>query len=467
MSSAKKKDLSSLTVSARSIIIPVAVSVIIIFAVMVIFVHSANTSNKKLAESLRDSAEYVEEISDFMGGVSLLNETSASFIVNPADGEGNVIWGQIMPYAVELGTGGRRAEDLLAYFAEIDVSDETMQYLNAACEDAKFFLDTQLHAIALVTSVYPLPEMPALEPIAHLEISEEEAQMPEGARLGISKSLILNEEYGAHRKSLAAAVNDAIRTVKESSSNEIKATDRKIGVIKSLLWVAVGITVAILAIAFIAIYRFLVYPLTKASKQFLLSEKMNENFGLKELRIAATSYNDLLERRDNFEIILKHAAETDVLTKLPNRYAFEYYIKSLERSSGIYPVCYYSFDLNYLKITNDTYGHLNGDILLESAARIIKSCFGDDCFRVGGDEFAAFIKNFDAKAAADVEKKFLDLQEKEGVSISFGSSVSNDLKTKTIDQMMVEADNMMYERKRILHASEEEKAKFAECAGLS
>ena len=455
----EKKDRSNRTVSARTIILPAVISVIVITSVMVVFVHIANSLNRKLAKSLRDSEEYVEKISDFMGGASLLNETSASFVVNPVDGEGNVIWGQIMPFAVELGTMHRRADDLLDFFSDCDVGDETLRYINEACDDARFFLDAQLHAIALVTSVYPLPEMPPLEPIAHLELSEAEAAMPEGERLSLAKSLVLNEEYGSHRKSLAAAVNEAIRSVKDSSSKEIEATDRRVGIIKTLLWISVSLMAVILAFTFLTIYRFLVSPLTRASKLFLQNQKLNENYGLKEFRIAATSYNDLLERRDSFETLLKKTAETDVLTGLPNRYAFENYVKTLEGDSGIYPLCYYSFDLNFLKTTNDTYGHLNGDRLLESAARVIKECFGDDCFRIGGDEFAAVIKNYDEKRAHDDEIRFLDLMKKEDVSISFGHSITNDLREKTVDQMMVDADDMMYERKRIFHAKEDEKNK--------
>ena len=460
MSKLKLKNLSKKTVYARTIMLPAVILVVIIMALMAYFVHRANSLNEKLSTALKDSAEYVEEISDFMAGVSLLNETSSSFIVNPADGEGNVIYGQIMPFANELSTGHRRAEDILESFENYDVSDQTMEYLKSACEDAKAFLSTQLHAIALVTSVYPLPLIPALEPISNLQISEEEANMPAQARLGLAKSLVLNEEYGARRKSLATSINAAISAVKEHSAVEINDTNRKVTTIKVFLWLSVALSALILAFSFLVIYRFLVYPLTKASKLFLHNKKLNENYGLKEFRIAATSYNNLLERRNTFESLLKKSAETDVLTALPNRYAFENFIKELENSKGegIYPLCFYSFDLNYLKITNDTYGHLSGDKLLESAAKTIKESFGDNCFRVGGDEFAAFIKCYDEKAGIKAEERFKQLLEKEGVSISFGSSVSTDLGVKSIDQMMVEADKIMYERKRLLHMIDREKS---------
>ena len=467
MSISKKKSRPGKAVSARTIILPAVISVIVILSIMVAFIHITNSLNRKLAQSLRDSAEYVEEISDFSAGTSLLNETSSNFIVNPVDGEGNTIWGQIRPFAIELETGHRRAKDLQASFANYHVGSETIQHINEACEHAEFFLETQLHAIALVTSVYPLPSMPVLEPVAHLEITQEEAKMPAAARLGLAKSLVLNEDYAMHRKNLAASVNEAIRSVKDSSTKEIEDTNRKVNIIRWFLWGAISLTFLILAGAFLTIYRRLVSPLVKASKLFFLNKKLDEHLGLKEFRIAATAYNNLLERRDHYESILKTTAETDILTSLPNRYAFETFIKALEKDSPIYPLYYYSFDLDYLKVTNDTYGHLKGDKLLESAARIIKECFGENCFRIGGDEFAAVVQNFPTEKAEETEEKFLSLLEKEKISISFRSSVTNDLNEKTIDQIMLEADHMMYERKRILHANAENYSKFPGTAAIS
>ena len=44
-------------------------------------------------------------------------------------------------------------------------------------------------------------------------------------------------------------------------------------------------------------------------------------------------------------------------------------------------------DINWLKQTNDQYGHRAGDELLCCAARCIREAFyrAEDCFRIGGD----------------------------------------------------------------------------------
>ena len=462
MSTTGSKSNSKRIVSARTIIWPAVVSIIVILAVMIMAIYYTTLLNEKLTRTLQDSAEYVEEVSDFMSGASLLKETSASFVVNPVDGEGNVIWGQIMPFAVELGTKHRRAEDLRASFSGHHVSEETIRHITEACECADYFVKTQLHAIALVTSVYPLPSMPPLEPVAHLEITEEEARLPEEARLGLAKSMLLNEEYAVRRQHLADAVNGAIGSIKESAAADVQETNRKVGGIRILLWASVILAVAILAVAFLTILSMLVSPLVKATKQIAQNKRMDETYGLKELRVAASSYNDLLSKRDHLERMLKAAAETDILTKLPNRYAFEQYIKTVKEDAGKYPLCYYIFDLNYLKYANDKYGHKSGDALLIKAAEVISKCFGDKCFRIGGDEFAAVIPNYSEEKAREMENKFRSLLEEEEISISFGSAVTDDLNVKTINQVMTEADTKMYDRKRIVHANRENRLVTAE-----
>ena len=54
-----------------------------------------------------------------------------------------------------------------------------------------------------------------------------------------------------------------------------------------------------------------------------------------------------------------------------------------------------SFDLNDLKKTNDLYGHLEGDRLLNDFAELLKDCFGKSSTvaRMGGDEFIVFFED--------------------------------------------------------------------------
>lgn len=98
--------------------------------------------------------------------------------------------------------------------------------------------------------------------------------------------------------------------------------------------------------------------------------------------------------------------ENDVLTGLLNRYSWDNALRKIEKEKIKVTVC--SFDVNELKKTNDTKGHLAGDELIIGAAKCIKDIFKDygDIYRVSGDEFCALIyKDFDQETLKDDFKK--------------------------------------------------------------
>lgn len=85
--------------------------------------------------------------------------------------------------------------------------------------------------------------------------------------------------------------------------------------------------------------------------------------------------------------------EHDALTGLYNRYAFEKTLNMSEPHFIIKDLTVFSFDINGLKRTNDTYGHEAGDELIKAAATIIDKNFSPygRCFRIGGDEMVAIL----------------------------------------------------------------------------
>ena len=94
-------------------------------------------------------------------------------------------------------------------------------------------------------------------------------------------------------------------------------------------------------------------------------------------------------------------AETDQMTDLLNKSATEARMERLcDEEQGLLCI----LDLDNFKNVNDTYGHDVGDKVIMMFARVLKMNLrrDDECGRIGGDEFAVFLKNM--KTAADLDR---------------------------------------------------------------
>lgn len=149
------------------------------------------------------------------------------------------------------------------------------------------------------------------------------------------------------------------------------------------------------------------------------------------------------------------SAYTDELTKLHNRrYCMEYMNRIAEMEEPDYTV--FCFDLNNLKVTNDTYGHAKGDLLIKSAAEVIDKAFSPYGIvaRMGGDEFIAIAETSDPQKISTIIGEFQTCINEKNVeipdlhlSIAYGhaSCSPNESNMEKVYQM---ADNHMYENKQ-------------------
>lgn len=159
--------------------------------------------------------------------------------------------------------------------------------------------------------------------------------------------------------------------------------------------------------------------------------------------------------------LLIKRAYTDELTKLYNRGYCTDYMQTVSKKNIDYGIV--NLDLNNLKITNDTFGHVKGDELICQAAFVIKKAFGDNGVvgRMGGDEFIAIIDNGEKSCMErllrdltqfieDVNKDNPDLN----LSISYGYAMSSEIEDNSPEMVYQIADKRMYENKRMYKASQ-------------
>ncbi len=151
----------------------------------------------------------------------------------------------------------------------------------------------------------------------------------------------------------------------------------------------------------------------------------------------------------------------DDLTQLYNRRGFlaEAQQLLLKASQQEIRVFFLFMDLDNLKWINDSWGHQKGDLALKQFAEILKSTLrrSDVKGRLGGDEFAVLAQEtegFSPKMLVDrLQNKVDSLNSLKKypfpLSISMGISYFDPQHPSSIEELMVRADKLMYEHKRV------------------
>ena len=157
---------------------------------------------------------------------------------------------------------------------------------------------------------------------------------------------------------------------------------------------------------------------------------------------------------------LKVMAFTDPLTMAPNRAKCREVIQRM-KEQNITDYVMIFVDINYLKRTNDTFGHEMGDELIKTTGELLRKHFsgGDFYGRLGGDEFIAIHFGTKEEAGALMQQVSEDIREvnKSGkfaftMSESWGISVSTLEHPLSPELALHEADKNMYEAKKAAHA---------------
>ena len=359
----------------------------------------------------------------------------------PVTEHGEINVDPLVAFATEI-QRPRRGNQVLERFRNYDVSPDAIQRLTAAAGNAELLKDAQLHALALINSVYPLPKVYPLNQIPLPELTESEKALSNEEKLAQSKIIALGAVANMNKRAVSENTNACSDIIKANAGAKAAEIGKKIAILRLILLGGAGVIMVILVGTFVALYKQMIHPLMGFVQLITANQPLNEEKGLQEVRMVASAYNSLRKRRDALDAILRSAAETDALTNLPNRYRFEQYL--LDAGESGYSLAILMFDINFLKETNDTLGHSAGDKLIRKAAECITSCFGDKSFRIGGDEFAAVVEDCKPEMVQQMIYRFREVGERENVSISVGYAYAEKINEATIKQMIDEADKLMY-----------------------
>lgn len=179
----------------------------------------------------------------------------------------------------------------------------------------------------------------------------------------------------------------------------------------------------------------------------------------KEIKIKETPKKKKSNLPD-FEYLATH----DQLTGLKNTTAYELFTENLSSTKDLAIIF---FDINDLKVTNDTKGHAAGDKLITTVANIVKDSFGDNAYRVGGDEFVVIYKGSKKEniektiedKIASIRAKLVSIARNDKDHLLYSVAIGYEIGTedKGFEIVRALADKKMYENKKSIKGTKDKK----------
>lgn len=169
--------------------------------------------------------------------------------------------------------------------------------------------------------------------------------------------------------------------------------------------------------------------------------------------IAAELFVRRLDKLKKVNMQLRVKLNTDKLTGILNRRAFDEDIKNLEEHNGSYALIF--IDIDNFRDFNNRFGHDVGDGVLVKVGQTIQACVraGDRVYRYGGEEIVLLLRDCDKtnawKMAETIRSKIsgLDNGSYPQITISLGvSSYPDD--GESIHDLIVASDHALLRAKQ-------------------
>lgn len=290
----------------------------------------------------------------------------------------------------------------------------------------------------------------------------------------------------AHRDHIAYHKNVALKDATPDFSNDYKQTSRELrngmtlvllahkddlrsiryGVEQSItVIILILLVVAVLATVF-AVKRF-ASPLVRLAESAVKLSGGDYHVetvksGIKEIEVLNSSFVKMAEQLSAHDKYQQRLAYRDALTGLRNLTSFNSWVKNFSQNPtenskefGIVVL-----DLNFLKETNDKFGHEIGDRAIVAAARTISYVFKrSPVFRIGGDEFVVILQGHDMEDHVELIEQMHEKAKEEyialgdnlvPISIACGVALYGEHGDEQFNEVLNRADAKMYENKKAM-----------------
>ena len=424
----------------KNIIIIETVIISLLCVLMVFNIVNINNYNKQSIELSKRHIKYTDITLQLNLGSDILTEQVRLFSV----------------------TGQK--EYLDGYFNEADVArhrDVALEMLNKlpdadkkgmvgkAMDESMRLMNREYYSMRLTALGYGIPEETLPSEIRNFSVPEADRKLSSEELKEKARSMLFDDIYLGAKQKIKSNINNFLTEMIAESDIEYNNLSKKIR-IRSDLQTAIAVVVfAVIILMTLFLYFFVIRPIVAAAESIGKDMPVNMPRFVEELNLMGLSYNDLHARNSELMERLNIIAKKDVLTDMGNRFAYHNYCSSVTRENK--RIIMFLFDVNNLRVTNNKEGHAAGDRLLMNTAKCIITVFGREdhanCFRIGGDEFAAFIEDEPESNAGGYLTAFEEETEKCGISVSVGYSFAENPRDVSIKRLFKAADEMMYKNK--------------------
>lgn len=282
-----------------------------------------------------------------------------------------------------------------------------------------------------------------------------------------------DQRYAASLAPITDLRDDALRL----ASTTLQQDEHRQGLRLMLLAVAVALLTLFLVFVSRQFHRRIVKPFVDA-RRFVLDVTANRGMvrstpqgyrgeirdlfsALSALKVSNDRRFELEKERERLIQELRLMAETDFLTGLLNRRSFERRAIDMlsDRRNNDGWIVLTAFDVDHFKRINDTYGHEAGDMALRKLSELAREAWRVDDIvgRIGGEEFAVMARVKLPDDATVPARRLMDRLRKEivttvdgrtfSITISCGVTYAHATNIPSLESLMRQADNLLYEAK--------------------
>lgn len=476
---------------AWTIFTPIIIVILILLMALVVVTVLINKRSEKDANDAHKATECISLVSSLQTRSSASSEPISSFIYGPAiptkfenkeipPGSGNYVRIPVeykinnMPLSGYFTAIGNKENEPKKVFNEVTELirnnpilvkdeaqyDEILKQLDEVVQYMEYMASVQKQAIYVVSKLdyngYVFPKE-YLDTLGSYEFTEKEQALINDTSANRNDAikkyaleLVFAEVYSKDKSYIADRINAVLAELREQSASIENHSDNIVWTLRRTLWALVALIIIVLIGFFYLMSKKVIRPITKFAKDIQRNEMLDDEKGLYETNFLARSFNEMLDKKSDYEHRLTAVAETDALTGFDNRYSYNKFLAS--KTDLNHSTCIFMLDVNNLKYVNDTFGHDKGDELIRNSSLAIKETFminnQKNCYRLGGDEFIAIMDNINPDEIEGYVKKFNAMQKKYKVSVALGYAYTSDISVEGYESLMIEADKKMYENKK-------------------